>query len=81
MDIMKKCQEITQDIEKGHMTKLSIKERLEIRVHSILCPPCRQYFKDSATIDNMLKRRFRHPEQYQFSLEEKENMKKNIRKV
>lgn len=75
---MKNCQEITEDIEKGYVTRLTTKERIGIRMHVMICPPCRQYFKDSATIENLLARRFKQPKKYQFSLEEKEALKKKL---
>lgn len=75
---MKGCQQITEEIEKGYVTRLTTKERLGIRMHVMICPPCRQYFKDSATIDKLLARKFKQPKKYKFSLEEKESMKKKL---
>ena len=75
---MKDCQQITEEIEKGYVTRLTTKERLGIRMHVMICPPCRQYFKDSATIEKLLSRKFKQPEKYSFSLEEKESLKKKL---
>ena len=75
---MKNCEEITMDIEKGHMDGLSTKERLAVKMHIMLCKPCRQYSKDSTLIDSMLKRKYKHPVEYQFSLEEKESLKSKL---
>ncbi len=75
---MKSCQEITENIEKGYIKRLTTKERLSIRMHVMICPPCRQYFKDSATIEKLLTRKFKHPEKYKFSIEEKESLKNKL---
>jgi predicted anti-sigma-YlaC factor YlaD len=76
---MKKCQDITQDIERSAFDRLTLKDKLSIRFHLSMCKTCRSYFKDSKTIDGMLKKKFTHLSQHKFSQQEKDNLKKNLR--
>lgn len=70
---MKSCQEITELMEKRAFKKLSLMERMELRMHRFICKHCKRFFKDSAKIDTLLNRTFRS-KKYQFSKEEKEQM-------
>ena len=77
---MKNCQDSTLDIERSSFERLSLKERLELRMHVSICPECRKYFRDSKAIDKLLKKRFNHMgvSEYNFTKEEKEEMKRKI---
>jgi predicted anti-sigma-YlaC factor YlaD len=68
---MKNCQEITEDIEKSNVQKLSIRERLAVRMHLRLCGSCRQYAKDSKILERLLRLRSKKIDQYHFTPEEK----------
>lgn len=72
---MKTCQEITEDIEKANFKRLTVTERLEIRLHISMCRNCRQYSKDSKILDRMLQKRFNSSQKFAFSKEEKEVLK------
>ena len=76
---MKGCQEITELVERSKVSRLSLGERLAIRMHNSICKECRQYFKDSALIDKMLSKKFRDMREYHFSSEEKDKIKAILR--
>ena len=74
---MKNCEEITLDIERGHYKKLSVKELVTIKMHLIICKPCHNYKRDSEMIDKLLHEKYKNgAEEYKFSPEEKEAIKK-----
>ena len=74
---MKTCEEITLNIERGRYEKLSVKELLAIKMHLIICKPCHNYRKDSELIDKLLQEKYKNgAEEYTFSFEEKEAIKK-----
>lgn len=53
---MKSCRDITLLIEKSREEKLSLKERLQIKLHTRMCKLCRNYKIDSKFLDGLLKR-------------------------
>jgi hypothetical protein len=70
---MKTCLEITEEIEKGKVVQNSVKEKVAIRLHLILCKKCNQYSKDSLILDRILKRP-RPNSQYNYTQEEKDDL-------
>lgn len=73
---MKDCQEITELIERSKIQRISVAERLELRMHMAICKNCRQYFKDSIAIDEMMEsKRFKHLSEHSFSSSEKDKLK------
>lgn len=75
---MKNCEEITLDMERSAFQRLSMKDRLGLRMHISLCKECRKYFKDSLAINELLKKRFSHLSEYTFTQEEKDEMKRKV---
>jgi len=75
---MSKCQDITEKIEQGKLSRISVSNKLAIRFHMRICGKCRSYFKDSNTLDRMLTRKFKHLGKYTFTPEEKEKLKKRL---
>ena len=49
------CLKATELIEKKLHVKLSIKEKLRLKMHKSMCNACRRYDKQSKIIDNVLK--------------------------
>ncbi len=45
------CLKATELIEKKFHFKLSVKEKLQLRMHKMMCKACTQYEKDSAMIE------------------------------
>ncbi len=73
---MRGCQEITELIERSKIERISIGDRLELRMHLAICKHCRQYFRDSMALDEMMQsKRFRHLSEHTFSNAEKEKLK------
>ena len=65
------CKNATLLIEKKLATKLSVKERLRLKLHLFLCKACADYGIQSAWIDKVLKNLHTHD---QLSVEEKKSM-------
>ena len=76
---MKTCQEITLDIERGKYVKLSVKEKLAIKMHLFICKPCKGYSHDSKIIDDLLKKKFKDLSKYKFTEEEKIELIRKLR--
>lgn len=76
---MSTCQELTENIEKGNVRKLSIRERIAIRRHLKLCPDCKQYSKDSKILDRLLRLKSKQISEYKFSPEEKAELIKKLK--
>ena len=49
------CLKATELIEKKLHIKLSVKEKLRLKVHKSMCNACRRYDKQSKIIDSALK--------------------------
>ena len=78
MGTVKKCEQITLDFERSAFQKLSVKERLELKMHLGICSKCRRYVKDSKKMDLWLKRRYELAD-YTFSAEEKTKIKEKLK--
>ena len=74
---MKDCQQISEEIEKGKITALTVSERIGIRFHLSFCKGCRRYVKDSQLLDRLL--RHRDKKQYCFSTDEKARLKSKLK--
>tara|TARA_R110002072_G_scaffold282761_3_gene445941 strand:- start:5685 stop:5930 length:246 start_codon:yes stop_codon:yes gene_type:complete len=73
---MKNCEEISNDIEKGHYEKLSVKELVSIKFHLLICKPCTNYKRDSDFIDRLLEKKYAEgAPKFEFSDEEKTRLK------
>lgn len=51
---MKSCKDITLLIEKSKEVKLSLKERMQIKIHVGMCKFCKTYKVDSSFLDKVL---------------------------
>lgn len=77
---MKRCEQYTLDVERSKFQKLSVKDRIALKVHFGICPNCRRYLKDSQQLDLWLKRRFQLSEpEFHFTREEKETLKEKLK--
>ena len=75
---MKTCQQITEDIEKGIVRKLSIRERIALRVHLKICRDCKNYAKDSQILDRLLRLQSKQMKDYKFTPGEKKDLIKKL---
>jgi hypothetical protein len=69
------CKNATLLIEKKLATKLSVKERLHLKLHLFLCKACADYGIQSAWIDKVLKNLHTHD---QLTVEEKKSMQQQL---
>jgi len=71
------CLKATELIEKKLHIKLSLKEKLRLKMHKSMCNACRRYDKQSKIMDNALKTY--NPHMPHINIEElKLNIKKKI---
>jgi hypothetical protein len=49
------CLKATEIIEKGLNFKLSLKEKLQLKVHKMMCDACARYEKQSLFLDRAIK--------------------------
>lgn len=73
---MKSCKDITLLIEKEKISKISFKEKMQIKFHLAMCKLCRNFAVDSAFLDRVLTRL--KPSSLKMTSEEKEKLKTSI---
>lgn len=76
---MRTCQEISELAEKQAFERLTFMERMELRMHKIICPNCKKFFKDSSKLDTILNRSIQSRE-FKFTQEEKQNIIEKLKK-
>ncbi len=76
MKMMKPCEEITLDFEKSKFVRLSLKDRMILRAHVMMCSKCHRYLVDSRMLDTWLAEGFSQQDmRYRFSESEKERLR------
>ena len=79
MEAVKRCEQITLEYEKSKFQTLSVKERMQQKMHLGICSKCRRYLKDSQKLDLWLKRRYQLIDaSVHFTSEEKEALKAKL---
>lgn len=73
---MKSCKDITLLVEKGKITKLSFKEKMQVKFHLAMCKLCRNFAVDSAFLDRVLSQL--KPSSLKLTPVEKEKLKASI---
>ena len=73
---MKSCRDITLLIEKGKMTKISFREKTQVKFHLAMCKLCRNFAIDSDFLDRVLSRL--KPGSLKLTLEEKGKLKSSL---
>ena len=76
---MKTCRDITENIEKASVKRLSIGEKLEVRMHLRICKNCRQYSKDSKILERMIRHITSSHYQHEFTPDEKQALIRKLR--
>lgn len=74
---MKSCKEITLTVEKGKITKLSFKEKMQVKIHLMMCKLCRNFAVDSNFLDKLLSQL--KPSNLKLTSEEKERLKTSVK--
>ena len=72
------CEKITYYIEKGFLTELNVSEKMQIKLHSVMCKSCRNYAPDSEALNKILAMLGKEGETSAMSAEDKEELKKAI---
>lgn len=74
---MKSCKEITLTVEKGKITKLSFKEKMQVKIHLMMCKLCRNFAVDSNFLDKLLS--LLKTSNLKLTSEEKERLKTSVK--
>lgn len=72
------CEKATYLVEKREIDKLTVKEKINLKLHSAICGLCKHYESDSKHINNLLKSLGIKRKDSCLSEEEKEKMKEKI---
>lgn len=64
------CLKATELIEKKLHVKLSIRERILLKIHNILCKPCADYEKQSRAIENCISHKHSSEKEVKINIEE-----------
>lgn len=79
MDIlMLSCKKATELIDKKFVTKLSVKEKVMLRMHTSMCDACTAYQKQSKVLDELLHRHIHGSDETKVPQTENEDLKKKI---
>lgn len=77
---MNLCEKLTYDYEKSKFTRLSFRDRRNMKKHLRLCNKCRDYVTDSDMLDALLQKVERSNKKYIFSDNEKKLIKGKLHK-
>jgi hypothetical protein len=72
------CRKATELIEKKTVTRLSVKDKVQLFLHACICDSCRYYAKQSKMIDNLLKKRVKMAETSKNTLQLDKEVKEKI---
>ena len=72
---MKACEKATFLKEKATISKLTLLEKISMRLHFIMCKPCKKYADDSDQINTFLKN---HPQDKEYPEEYKQEIKEKV---
>jgi len=75
------CEKITYYIEKGHLTKLKLSEKLQIKLHTMICNCCKNYAPDSDVVNHVLTLLKEEDNSKSLSDEEKQSLKDALQKL
>jgi len=56
MHMKHSCRQVSQLVSDAHERPLSLAEKFRLRLHMIMCAPCKNYEKDIFLISGILKR-------------------------
>jgi hypothetical protein len=75
------CEKTSFLIEKSELSKLSLKEKLSMRIHLLWCSLCKKYKSDSKVLGKILKALHKHEDGHthvHLSSSEKEELKRKL---
>lgn len=68
------CDEATMLITKAEYTKISFRDRIRLKYHQLICPPCKKWEEHNKIITTLSKKETKHT----LSNEKKTSMKKSL---
>jgi len=79
--LMLSCRKATSLIEKKSMFRLSLKEQVQLHIHSNLCDACSSYQKQSEQIDRLVEQEQKRPYTSHEHVDENRALKNRIIKL
>jgi hypothetical protein len=76
--LMLSCKKATELIDKKFVTKLSVKEKVMLRMHTSMCDACTAYQKQSKVLDELLHRHIHVSDDKKVPQTGNEDLKKKI---
>ncbi len=75
------CEKITYYIEKGYLTDLKLSEKLQIKLHTMICNCCKNYAPDSNVVNHVLTLLKEEDTSQYLTDEEKQSLKDALQKL
>ena len=75
------CEKITYYIEKGYLTDLKLSEKLQIKLHTMICNCCKNYAPDSNVVNHVLTLLQEEDNSQSLTDEEKQTLKDALQKL
>lgn len=75
------CKKVTELIEKKSVVKLSLKETLQLSLHTSMCSACSRYEKQSKIIDSLLKKHLQDGVFDKIEIQHTQGLKEKIKKL
>ena len=75
------CEKITYYIEKGFLTELKISEKMQVKIHAVLCKKCRHYAPDSEALNEILRMLSDYENGAGLSDTEKQDLKEALKNI
>jgi hypothetical protein len=72
------CKTASEFIEKRKNNSMTLKERVQLKIHLLICKVCRYYEKQSAIIDKLLHLKSKQQAETKHTDKEIEELKENI---
>lgn len=72
------CKKATELIDKKSIVPLSLRERIQLRLHKSICDACTAYEKQSLTIDHMLHSHVHHAAEENSAILTNQSLKEQI---
>lgn len=72
------CQKASYIIEKREVSKISLREKISLKFHLMICALCRRYESDSKILGRILKSLHKKESSTHLSSEDKEALKRKL---
>lgn len=75
------CEKITYYIDKGYLTELNISEKIQIKLHSLICNCCKNYAPDTKVLNQIMTLLNKEDSTQNLSDTEKNELKEALKKL